>query len=173
MALMPGCAAILALAAIASAAAGRGPAVDQYGVVFGSPSGSSLGAMPLGNGRTSANVWVEASTGDLVLLLGLADALDENSNLLKLGIVRVRLEPRLDTATDFNQTLVRLRPMPVRSMRHEGSAPRPATTTPTATCQARPPRSTCLSTHHQCYMSDALCPLCQTGPLPNLAIVQF
>jgi len=37
---------------------------------------------------------------------GLADALDENSNLLKLGVVRVRLDPPLDTTTGFNQTLV-------------------------------------------------------------------
>lgn len=51
--------------------------------------------MPVGNGRTSANVWVDAATGDVVLNLGLADAFDENSNLLKLGLVRITLDPPL------------------------------------------------------------------------------
>ena len=95
--------------------------VDQYSVTYTSPSTDSLGAMPIGNGRSAANVWVDAATGDVKLLLALADALDENSNLLKLGTVAVRLKPPLflaatnsasdiggaaTTTTDFNQTLV-------------------------------------------------------------------
>jgi hypothetical protein len=51
--------------------------------------------MPVGNGRSSANVWVDVNSGDLMLLLGLADAFDENSNLLKLGRVRIRFDPPL------------------------------------------------------------------------------
>jgi hypothetical protein len=39
--------------------------------------------MPVGNGRLSANVWVDDVSGDVMLNIGLADALDENSNLLK------------------------------------------------------------------------------------------
>ena len=98
----------VALAAAARAAAPRplaSPNVDQFAVTYLTPSESSLGAMPLGNGRTSVNTWVERSTSDLMLSIGLADGLDENSNLLKLGLVRVQLHPRLDTSTDFNQTL--------------------------------------------------------------------
>ena len=92
--------------ALTSRSAGRGSrSAAQYSVTYDSPSASSLGAMPLGNGRASANAWVEQHTGDLVLNLGLADALDENSNLLKLGLVRVRLQPPLDTSSGFNQTL--------------------------------------------------------------------
>ena len=41
--------------------------------------------MPLGNGRVSVNAWVDAASGDVMLSIGLADALDENSNLLKAG----------------------------------------------------------------------------------------
>jgi len=48
--------------------------VDQYSVSFDTPSVSSLGSMPLGNGRTTANTWVDASNGDLVLLLGENDS---------------------------------------------------------------------------------------------------
>ena len=91
---------------VAAGCAGAAPAPNRYAVTYDSPSASSLGAMPLGNGRTSANIWVEAATGDLMLSLGLADALDENSNLLKLGLLRVRLQPPLDIAgSRFNQTL--------------------------------------------------------------------
>jgi hypothetical protein len=99
--------ALLQLVAVTFAAGGTPAGVDQYSVTYDSPSASSLGAMPLGNGRTSANTWVETSTGDLMLNLGLADALDENSNLLKLGLIRVRLQPALNTTGGrFNQTLV-------------------------------------------------------------------
>ena len=49
----------LALAGAVFAVAARGgPAVDQYSVSFDTPSVSSLGSMPLGNGRTTANTWV-------------------------------------------------------------------------------------------------------------------
>lgn len=81
---------MIMLLAVASAGALMGPDVDRYAVTFDSPSDTSFGAMPLGNGRTSANTWVDSSTGDVMLNIGLADALDENSNLLKLGIIRVR-----------------------------------------------------------------------------------
>ena len=78
-----------------------------YDVVWPSPSTSSLGAMPVGNGRSSANVWVEEQGGDLLLLLGLADAFDENSNLLKIGRVRVHFDPPLFTqGSAFQQRLV-------------------------------------------------------------------
>ena len=33
----------------------------------------------------SVNAWVDAASGDVMLSIGLADALDENSNLLKAG----------------------------------------------------------------------------------------
>lgn len=83
------------------------PLVDQYAVTYTYPSASSLGAMPVGNGRVAANVWVDATSADLMLSVGLADALDENSNLLKLGLVRISLDPPLHTGpAAFNQTLV-------------------------------------------------------------------
>ena len=79
--------------------------VDAYGVTWKSPSVNAFGAMPVGNGRTSANVYVEASTCDLVLTLGLADALDENSNLLKLGRLRIRGKPSFCGSANFTQQL--------------------------------------------------------------------
>lgn len=81
--------------------------LDRYNVVWTSPSADATGSMPIGNGDVAANVWVEAATGDLLILLAKHDAIDENANLLKLGRVRVRVTPSplaLPDAT-FRQTL--------------------------------------------------------------------
>lgn len=59
--------------------------------------------MPLGNGDIGANVWVEPS-GDLVLLLSKTDAYDDFGRLLKLGRIRIKLDPPL-SAPPFQQTL--------------------------------------------------------------------
>ncbi|HVX86139.1 MAG TPA: DUF5703 domain-containing protein [Phycisphaerae bacterium] len=62
-------------------------------------------SMPLGNGDFAANVWTEQN-GDLLLLLAKSDAWAETGNLLKLGRVRIHLDPNpFTTATDFSQTL--------------------------------------------------------------------
>src|SRR2546421_591823 len=67
--------------------------LDQYNVVWDTPSKDASGSMPLGNGDIAVNVWVE-ETGDLVLLIGKSDAWDENSINLKLGRVRVMFAPK-------------------------------------------------------------------------------
>jgi hypothetical protein len=69
-------------------------AVARHHVVWDSPSTNSGGSMPLGNGEVGLNVWVEPS-GDLVLYVARTDAWDSHGRLLKLGCVRVRLEPPL------------------------------------------------------------------------------
>ena len=60
------------------------------------PSGDSHGSMPLGNGDIGLNVWVEKS-GDLLFYISKTDAWSDNvggnKGLLKLGRVRVRLDP--------------------------------------------------------------------------------
>ena len=62
-------------------------------------------SLPIGNGDLAANVWTE-SNGDIVLLLAKADAWSENGQLLKLGRVRVKLDPNpFVGATDFSETL--------------------------------------------------------------------
>lgn len=74
-------------------------------VTWDSPSRDASGSMPLGNGDFAANVWLEES-GDLLLLLAKSDAWDENSTNLKLGRVRIRLEPPLPTrSARFRQVL--------------------------------------------------------------------
>ena len=64
--------------------------LDDYDVVWDSPSENARGSMPLGNGDISLNAWVEAD-GDLIFYIGKTDAWDDNSRLLKLGRVRISL----------------------------------------------------------------------------------
>jgi alpha-L-fucosidase 2 len=78
----------------------------QYDVCWTTPSDNASGSMPLGNGDFALNAWVEPD-GDLLLLLAKADAWDENSINLKLGRLRLRLDPPLPTsdASGFSQRL--------------------------------------------------------------------
>lgn len=66
--------------------------LDRCGVVWESPSRDASGSMPLGNGEVGLNLWVEPS-GELVFYVSRTDAWSEASRLLKLGRVRLRLEP--------------------------------------------------------------------------------
>ncbi len=66
--------------------------LEKYNVVWDSPSRDAWGTMPAGNGDISLNVWVEES-GDLLFYIGKSDSWDDNSRLLKVGRVRVRLNP--------------------------------------------------------------------------------
>lgn len=62
-------------------------------------------SLPLGNGDLAANVWTERS-GDVVLLVAKADSWDGSGALLKLGRVRVQLNPNpFAEATNFTQVL--------------------------------------------------------------------
>ena len=59
--------------------------------------------MPIGNGDLAANAWAEQN-GDLVLLLAKADAWTELGKLVKLGRVRLHLNPNpFVGATNFTQ----------------------------------------------------------------------
>lgn len=79
--------------------------LNHYNVIWNTPSRNSSGSMPLGNGDIGLNVWVEES-GDLLFYLSKTDAWSEIGRLLKLGRVRVRLEPNpLTTSTPFRQEL--------------------------------------------------------------------
>ena len=84
---------------------------DGYGFVSGyDVSWNSLGAnendsMPIGNGDIAANVWTEQN-GDVVMLLAKADAWTELGKLVKLGRLRLHLDPNPFVGTGpFTQSL--------------------------------------------------------------------
>lgn len=62
-------------------------------------------SMPIGNGDFAVNVWTEQN-GDLVLLVAKSDAWTETGKLVKLGRLRIRLDPNpFKDTSDFTQTL--------------------------------------------------------------------
>ena len=77
----------------------------DYNVTWTSPSTSSLGSMPLGNGETGLNVWVEGN-GDLLFYIARSDSESEANDNLKMGRIRVKLTPNPFTSGQpFQQTL--------------------------------------------------------------------
>ena len=65
--------------------------VDQYNVVWDSPSPNAGASMPCSGGDIGLNVWVE--NGELLFYVGRAGCRDENGALLKPGRVRIKLSP--------------------------------------------------------------------------------
>ncbi len=70
--------------------------IRAYDVIWKSPGDGSLGSMPLGNGDVGMNVWVEKN-GDLAFYISKVDAFDSGHCLPKLGLIRIRTEPALQT----------------------------------------------------------------------------
>lgn len=80
--------------------------LDSYDVVWDTVGTTGAnGSTPIGNGDIGANVWTEQN-GDLLLLLSKTDAFDENMELIKLGRVRIHLDPSpFLSGNPFRQTL--------------------------------------------------------------------
>ena len=79
--------------------------IDQYNVVWNTPSENEHGSMPIGNGDLAANVWMLPS-GDLLFYISKSDAWNENSTLSKLGRIRLKTSPAfIQPGEKFTQTL--------------------------------------------------------------------
>ena len=79
--------------------------VKGYDVIWTAVGTNENDSMPIGNGDLAANVWTE-QTGDLVLLLAKSDAWAGSGDLLKLGRLRIHLQPNPFMGTaDFTQVL--------------------------------------------------------------------
>ena len=100
----------------AAAAAAAPVAPSAFNVAWLSPTlepGESTGgratyegAMPLGNGRTTALAWANVSAGGVGIYLGSQDAMSSATELFKLALLQVSLTPNPYAAGDhFNQTL--------------------------------------------------------------------
>ena len=81
------------------------PGLDLGNVLFDTPSQNASGAVPLGNGEVGASVWIEP-TGDLVMYLCRPDSFSEVCRLLKVGALRIHLDPSpLSAGAPFRQEL--------------------------------------------------------------------
>lgn len=63
----------------------------DYNVVWDTQSLDSAGSMPCGGGDIGLNVWVE--NGEVLLYMQRSGCFDENNEYLKLGRVRLKLDP--------------------------------------------------------------------------------
>jgi hypothetical protein len=80
--------------------------VNEYGVVWDSPGKSYKDSMPIGNGDLGLNLWTEEN-GDVVFLIDKTDSWTENSELVKLGRIRVRFdESPFRASPAFRQVLI-------------------------------------------------------------------
>ena len=73
-------------------------------LVWLSPSKDEHGSMPLGNGETGINAWVQ-DDGTLHFYLARTDAWSGNARLLKLGLLKIHFEPNPFVGKDFKQAL--------------------------------------------------------------------
>ena len=82
-----------------------GAQLDRCNVTWTSPSRDSSGSMPLGNGDIGLNLWVEPDR-DLLCYLSKTDAWCGTGRLLKVGRLRVSLDPNpFRAGLPFRQTL--------------------------------------------------------------------
>jgi len=80
-------------------------APHRYDVTWLVPSADASGTMPLGNGDIGLNAWVDRE-GTLVFYISKTDSWGDNSRLLKVGRVRITMDPSPFKSTDaFCQTL--------------------------------------------------------------------
>ena len=82
--------------------------LESFDTTWTTPSKDSRGSMPIGNGDVALNVWTEAG-GDVVFYIGKCDAWSEDVDspygLIKVGRVRLALDPPLPTGPGFQQRL--------------------------------------------------------------------
>jgi alpha-L-fucosidase 2 len=97
---------IIAVSMLRTRAAGDGYFfVSGYDVSWNSLGTNENDSMPIGNGDIAANVWTEQN-GDVVMLLAKADAWTELGKLVKLGRLRIHLDPNpFLGANNFTQSL--------------------------------------------------------------------
>ena len=69
------------------------PSLAGFAPMFAEPSARSADNMPIGNGELVANVLVNASDGSLTLLLGRSDAMSSLAMPIKVGRIKMMLQP--------------------------------------------------------------------------------
>jgi len=71
--------------------------LEQYNIIWDTPSRNASESMPCGGHDVGLNVWVERDgedgKGDLLFYIDRAGSFDENNQMLKLGRVRLRMTP--------------------------------------------------------------------------------
>jgi len=82
----------------------QSPNLKNYEITWTSQSKNSGESMPCGGGDIGLNVWVEK--GDIYFYISRSGTFDENNTFLKLGRVKLSLQPNALNGTKFQQTLI-------------------------------------------------------------------
>lgn len=78
--------------------------IDDYNIVWKTPSKNSSESMPCGGGEIGLNIWVE--NGDILIYIAQSGFFDENNGMLKHGRIRLTYNPNpFKDYTDFTQIL--------------------------------------------------------------------
>ncbi|NBA78020.1 hypothetical protein GOQ04_20860 [Emticicia sp. ODNR4P] len=78
--------------------------IDQYNVIWNSPSQNAAESMPCGGGDIGLNVWVEK--GDIYFYIARSGTFDHNNAVLKLGRMRLTVSPNVfENPSTFTQVL--------------------------------------------------------------------
>lgn len=77
--------------------------LDNYDIIWESPSRNSGESMPCGGGDIGMNVWVE--NGDVLIYVARSGQFDEHNGLMKSGRIRIRLSPNPFDGGTFKQQL--------------------------------------------------------------------
>ena len=96
-------------------------ALGGYDVVWDTPGNGSKDSMPAGNGDIGLNVWTEGGTGSVCFYIGKTDAWDETGRLLKIGKVRIKIEPNPFVAGRAFVQWLRLRDAAIEVAAGEGA----------------------------------------------------
>jgi len=112
--------AVLALSAVVATVQATNVIPDSYNVVWTTPSRNSSESMPVGGGDIGLNVWSENSqsipvkekdqytdmiTDTILFYIAKSGTFDENNSMVKLGRVRLTLDPNPFSGKVFKQTL--------------------------------------------------------------------
>jgi len=95
---------VFALFLISSLLYSQGDFPSMYNPVWTTRSNNSSESMPVGGGDIGLNVWVE--NGDLLFYMSRSGTFDENNEFVKLGRIRVQLDPNPFTGESFKQELI-------------------------------------------------------------------
>lgn len=77
--------------------------MEQYNVVWNSPSSNSGESMPVGGHDIGCNIWVEKE--DILLYMAQSGAFDEEGRMCKAGRLRIKISP-FPFKEDFRQELI-------------------------------------------------------------------
>ena len=74
--------------------------ITKYNVTKDGFCASAKDSIPIGNGDSGANVWIDTD-GKINLLISKTDAISETTRMIKVGLVKISFEPQIFTENNL------------------------------------------------------------------------